>query len=205
MISQPPETHRAPSWKTRTADDYEAFISRLSVKGRATVAKHDELCEAGAVSGHGDLWKRLAGGLSRLAPHATEMEGQQSVKFYIRDGKYRQQVFALEDTKEGNIAVYLPDVLAKAVERKILSAGAAIPMYKIPGEAEAQVQLEIINAETRDMTACKAMVSWGKRALRTPLTVHSKEKTLRTVELLCELAAEAWPAQTPAIPGQHQV
>jgi hypothetical protein len=204
MISNPPETHRAPSWKTRTADDYEAFIARLSVKGRATVAKHDELCDAGTVDGHGELWKRLAG-VSRLAPHATEMEGQQSVKFYIRDGKYRQQVFALEDSKDGAINVYLPDVLAKAVEKKILAGGGAIPMYKIPGDNDTQVQLEIITAETRDMTACKAMVSWGKRALRTPITVATKEKSLRTVELLCELAAEAWPAQTPAIPGQHQV
>jgi len=51
--------------------------------------------------------------------------GQQVVKFHIADGKYKQQVFALEDTRQGTIAVYLPDVLKTALERKILAAGAA--------------------------------------------------------------------------------
>lgn len=180
--------------------DYEKFMEQLSAKGRATIVKHDELCEAEGAEGHGELWKRLAGGLGKLAGHATEMLGQQSVKFHIADGKYKQQVFALEDTKEGTIVLYLPDVVQAAKERKILAAGSLPRSFKIIG-TEQVLELEQIDAATPDLTVCKAMVGWGRRALRVDLSAQAKEQRIRAVEMLCELAAETWvgaAATTPA-------
>ena len=199
---------RPSPWKSDVERHYDKFLEQLSVKGRATIQKHDELCEADAAQGSGELWKRLAGGLGQLAGHATEMLGQQSVKFHIADGKYKQQVFALEDTKTGTIVLYLPDVTGLATERKILAPGSLPRSYKIVG-TDLLLQLELINAETRDMTVCKAMVGWGRRALRVDLNVQAKEKQIRAVEMLCELAAETWvaapaaaaAAATPATPA----
>lgn len=174
---------------------YDSFLEQLSVKGRATVQKHDELCEADAAQGYGRLWKRLAGGLGQLAGHATEVLGQQVLKFHIADGKYKQQVFALEDTRQGTIAVYLPDVLKMALERKILAVGAA-GHHKVAGSEE-QLQFTLLDAETRDLTVCKAMVGWGRRALRVDLSVTAGESLVRAVEAMCELAAAKWAA--PAV------
>jgi hypothetical protein len=185
----------APPWKSKTEREYEAFMGRLSLKGKAAVEKHDELCGGEAAQGYGELWKRLAGGLGKLAPHETEMAGQQSVKFHIPDGKYRQQVFALEDTRQGTIVVYLPDVVDKAIKRKLLSATSVLRTYRVLGEKNANIDLELITAETRDMTVCKGMVGWGKRALRTNLSVLASENEIHAVERLCELAAESWPPE----------
>jgi hypothetical protein len=114
------------------------------------------------------------------------------VKFHIPDGKYRLQVFAMEDTRQGTIVVYLPNVVDLAIERHLLLPGGANRMFKIAKDEDDPIQLELITAETPDMTVCKAMVGWGRRALKITISVQAKPKRLRTVELLCELAAEAW-------------
>ena len=190
---------RAPR-QTDVDRRYATFLEQLSVKGRAAIQKHDELCAADTVQGQGELWKRLAGGLARLADYQTEIVGQQVVKFYIADGKYRQQVFALEDTRQGSIIVYLPDVIALAIAQKILAGTPVAHHYKIVG-GDIQLNLEPLDAETRDLTACKAMVGWGRHALRVDLNTLSKEKQVRAVEKMCELAAEKWAAASQATPA----
>ena len=202
MTNRPQEQVRVTPRKSRVDTQYEALAGRLSVKGRAALTRHDELCEADPAQNFGALWKRLAGGLGALAPHANEMAGQQAVKFYIPDGKYRQQVFALEHTAD-SIVLYMPDIVARAVAKKILAAGGADNTYKIVGDNALQLSLEHITAETQDITVCKAMLGWGKCAVRTSLTVNSKEKQIKIVEQLCELAAESWvnaPAVAAATP-----
>jgi hypothetical protein len=174
-----------------TKRQYEAFLQTLSVKGRATMEKHDECCAADALQGHGELWKRLAGVLGKLASHATEVFSQRMVKFHIADGKYKLQVFALEDTREGTVVIYFPDILQLAVKRKILAASTKPRRFKVLG-GDAHLQLDPINAETKDLTICKGMVGWGRQALRADLSVHADERQVRAVVTLCELAAEKW-------------
>jgi hypothetical protein len=196
LMDHPLEASERSRWNSEATQHYEAFLQQLSVKGRATMDKHDERCEEDALQGYGRLWKRLAGGLGKLAGHATEVSGQQTVKFHIADGKYKLQVFALEDTRQGTIVIYLPDVLKLAMKRKILATSATSHHYRVQG-CEAQLQLEPINAETKDLTACKAMVGWGRQALRADLSVNADEKQVRTVEMLCGIAAEKW-TESPA-------
>src|SRR4051794_4872155 len=110
------------TWSKGSTENFEAFRAKLGQKALAAVEKHAEMCEANGDLGYGRIWKRLAGGLGKLAPHAIETAGHQALKFHIPDGKYRQQVFALEDACDGWVRVYLPDVTTAAVERKILKA-----------------------------------------------------------------------------------
>jgi hypothetical protein len=152
------------------------------------------LCEGNADLAFGKCWKRLAGGLGKLAPHAIETAGHQALKFHIPDGKYRQQVFALEDHCDGWVRVYLPDVTAAAAERKILKqvSGADGSMFTVDG-GEGTIQLELISSETKEMPAfCKPMLGWGRRALKTSVSTAASEEQMRVVERLCELAAESW-------------
>ena len=41
-----------------------------------------------------------------LAPHFAKTDGQQRVRFFVPDGQYRMQVFAMEDLRDGVITIY---------------------------------------------------------------------------------------------------
>jgi hypothetical protein len=189
-------------WAAGAAENYDAFLARLGQKGLAAVEKHAELCEADAAQGYGRWWKRIAGMLGKLAPHAIETAGHQAVKFHIPDGKYRQQVFALEDPGTGMIYVYMPDISAGAVTKKILKAvGPDGRTYAVVGDAEGKVDLEVVTSDAKEVPAfIKPMLGWGRRALKTGVSVTAEEKQVRVVEKLCELAAEGWAGrEMPAV------
>ena len=196
----PTRTDRAPTLRRPVEDDYDIFIARLSRKALASIEKHLEICETDATLGYGKLWKHLAGFLARLAPYAIEASGQQIVKFYIPDGKYRVQVFALEDSRKGSLNIYMPDITAGAVTRKLIKAiESEGQIYAVVGDAHARIDLQPITTDTPELPDfCKPMLGWGRRALRTTLTTTATEKQIRAVERLCELAAEGWPKVTPA-------
>jgi hypothetical protein len=195
----------APVLTTASSDSYEAFLSHLGQKALASVTRHTELCEADAALGYGRCWKRLAGTLGRLAPHATEAVGSQVVRLYIPDGKYRKQVFTLEDDRTGSIRVYLPDILDAAIAEKLIRATApGSGAYTVEGQPNARIQLDLIDANTNDIPPfCKPMLGWGRRALRTTVTAVATDAEIALVERLCELAAVAWEGQaTAAVPAQ---
>jgi hypothetical protein len=193
---------RPPVAAASQQNDYEVFVARLSRKGLASIERHMEICEADAALGYGKLWKHLAGFLGRLAPYAIEASGQQVVRFYIPDGKYRVQVFALHDARKGTLTVYLPDIAAAAVEKRLIKPVEDDgPVYTIVGDAHGRIELEPITPDTPDLPDfCKPMLGWGRRAVRTTLPAHAPEKQVRAVERLCELAAEAWPKIEPPAP-----
>jgi hypothetical protein len=181
-------------WAATSSKNYQAFLGRLGQKGLAAVEKHVEICEADAAQGYGRWWKRMAGMLGRLAPHAIETAGHQAVKFHIPDGKYRQQVFALEDPGAGTLYVYMPDITAAAVTKKLLKpAGGDGRTYGVVGDLEGRLELEVVTSDGQEVpTFCKPMLGWGRRALKMSLPVNAEEKQVRMVEKLCELAAEGW-------------
>jgi hypothetical protein len=125
-------------------------------------------------TGYGTLYGDMAGGLSVLGD------------------VYKMQVYALEDTPQGTIVVYFPDVVQTAVSEKILAAGASSGHYNVPN-GTGPLQLTPIDAETRDLTLlCKAMVGWGRRALRVEFGTAAQEAHVRAVENMCKLAAQKW-------------
>src|SRR4029453_18948486 len=69
---------------------------------------------------HVKNYRRLLCALGGLAPHAAKTHGQQAVQFYVPDGKDRMQVFALEDQRDGNMAVFCEDVLDAAIKSGLL-------------------------------------------------------------------------------------
>lgn len=182
---------------------YENFLTRLSPKARTAMAKYEENCQNRGIDAYSDLWMRLAGLLSQLAPQFADMVGF-SVKFYIPDGKYRQQVFALETTQKGSVAIYMPDVTNAAISKNLLSPSSIASSYRMSGKTDNQICLEPITADTCETVVCKAMVSWGKRALVTTLDRNSTAEQISTVEKLCNLAAESWPTSPETTAPKHQ-
>src|SRR5688572_4919418 len=103
----------------------EGFFVGLSPKDRSNIEKHLAACDAEPTPHHGRLWRRLALGMRRLGPLRPQTTGQRAVQFYAPDGKYRLQVFALEDTRDGTIALYSADVLDAAVAAGVLQGPVA--------------------------------------------------------------------------------
>src|ERR671914_2468396 len=83
------------------ATEMDTFFTGLSAKDRSNIEKHLATCDAEARPEHGKLWRRLALALRRLAPLPVQTVGQHSVQFFVPDGKYRMQVFAMEDARDG--------------------------------------------------------------------------------------------------------
>ena len=90
-------------------------------KDRVNAEKRVVALEAAGPPGLAELCRCVAAALMTLAPHAAKLVGKQTVQYYVADGKYRMQVFALEDLQDGNLTAYCPDVLADAVEAGLLA------------------------------------------------------------------------------------
>src|SRR4051794_40040143 len=77
--------------------DFPTFLAKLGAKDRLNIERHIAACEAEPTPAHANNYRRLIAALGSLAPQSSKTHGQQAVQFYIPDGKYRMQVFALQD------------------------------------------------------------------------------------------------------------
>jgi hypothetical protein len=170
------------SFKTALAKpiELEALLSKAGQKDRTNVEKHLAVLDADHSSPHAKLWRRLMRALATLAPLAIQTVGQQAVQFFIADGKYRMQVFALEDQNDGQILLYVPDVLDEAKKLKII-ADETVPME----------QLTASNTPNPS-PHYKNMLGWNRKAIKIVLPVGASTEQIETAEHLAALAARAW-------------
>jgi len=170
---------------TTDAADMETFLTGLAGKDRSNIEKHLAACDAEPDPTHGKLWRRLAVALRKHAPLPVQTVGQHAVQFFIADGKYRMQVFALEDARDGRLMVYLPDILAKAEK-----AGAALGVLK-PEALDA--------ANTPNPSPhIKHMLGWNRKAVRLTLPTRASPQQVNAAESLFAIAAEGWAAKKAA-------
>src|SRR5947208_1728372 len=115
----PKEPKETPKENTKpaTLDD---VLAKSGARDRTNVEKHLAAAEAEPHPAHAQLWRRLASKCASLASMPVQTIGLQAVLFFIPDGKYRMQVFALEDKGESVVQLYLPDVLNEAVKAKLI-------------------------------------------------------------------------------------
>ncbi len=180
---------------------FEAFLAKLSPKDRANAERRVGVLEAEA-PGRATLWRRLACSMMTLAPHAAKFVGRQTVQYYVADGRYRKQVFAMEDLQDGNFTVYCPDVLAEATK-----AGLVAPSpqdgphgYAIPETGE-RLRIEPLDGASLNPGAhFKDMTGWNRKALRVTLPPAPSEAQVEAAELLCALAAQHFVPSPPPPP-----
>jgi hypothetical protein len=184
-----------PMASTASLGDYETFLSRLSDRDRLNVQRHVAACEAEPTTHHVMLWKKIACSLARLAPHAAQTASQHAIRFYVSDGKYRRQVFALEDLRDGNLVVYVVDALNAAVQAGALrgpvgSDGDAM-LYEVRDQPGATVRIESLTARktTSAPEYYRHMLGWNRRALKVTLPTTGTPAVIRALETLCVVAA----------------
>jgi hypothetical protein len=174
----------------------EEFFKNVSAKDRTGVEKHLAVIDADPDAAHGRIWRRVAKMLRRLAPLALQTAGQHAIQFFVADGKYRMQVFALEDKKDGTIQLVLPDVLAAALKAGVLAKPPAGHPNDYPIKS---AKSEALHVESLDSTntpdpqpAIKHMLGWNRKALRLTLPSIVNGPQLAAAEALCDVAAKAW-------------
>jgi hypothetical protein len=165
---------------TSDVADMETFLTGLAGKDRSNIEKHLAACDAEPDPTHGKLWRRLAVSLRKLAPLPVTTVGQHAVQFFIADGKYRMQVFALEDARDGRLMIYLPDILAD--------------VHKAGASAVAALQPESLDSANTPNPSphIKHMLGWNRKAVRVTLPTRATSQQISATETLCTLAADRW-------------
>ncbi len=180
----------------KVPEDYDDFLSTLGDRDRQNLERHVAFCNEESGGGaHARLWKRLALALARLAPRAAQTVGQRAVRYYVTDGKYRQQIFALEDLRDGKIAIYTGDVLAAALRAKVIrgpvSSEDTVEVYETGGEPPATLTIErLTTAKTTGAPEYfKHMLGWNRTALKLVVPVDAGPALVHAVEAICALSA----------------
>src|SRR5688572_1983071 len=130
---------------------FEEFLAKLPGKDRAGAERRIAALEALPDQTHANLWRRLACTLMTLAPFSAKLVGKQTLQLYVADGKYRMQVFALEDLQDEIFTLYCRDVVDEAIEVGLISREKSVQgeQYFIEPSKE-PLQLMPLDKESRN-------------------------------------------------------
>lgn len=191
----------APVQDHSQLSDLDAMLARAAAKDRMHIQRHLTNADAEPDPSHAALWRRLATKLTSLAPLPVQTAGHAGILFFVPDGKYRMQMFALEDQNDGRIAVYVPDVLQDAINKKILRPTEENDEYPIVGSLRMTLHVELLDAANtpEPATHVKNMLGWNRKALRVTLPALGADgPRIDAAEALCMLAIKLREAATAA-------
>lgn len=181
---------------------FDAVLARTGAKDRTAIQRHLTAADAEPEPAHAALWRRLADLLAGFAPLPITATGHTAVMFFVPDGKYRMQVFALEDQNDGRISVYLPDILADAIKKKILKKGADPSDFAVVGSLRSTLRVEALDAQNtpEPPVHVKNMLGWNRKSLRLTIPILGTDKArLGAAEALVRLAAKQWASRLTAV------
>src|SRR5438270_12689632 len=181
----------------------DEFLAKLAARDRQNVDRHLIAADGEAEPDHGNLWRRIARALFTLSPHAVTTIGQQALQFFIADGKYKKQVFAVEDPRDGRLLVYTADVVKEAIKAGILAAppkGDASAGYVVCADKSQRLIIESLDANNTPNPHpwYKNMLGWGRKALRVTLPVKATMEQIAAAEALCAFTAKGFAAKAKA-------
>jgi hypothetical protein len=196
----------APSLESARASlsrplSFEEFLAKLPPKDRAGAERRIAALEALPDQNHAHVWRRLACSLMTLAPFAAKLVGKQTLQIYVADGRYRMQVFALEDLQDGNFTVYCPDVLDEAMTAGLLTREphAEADKYVIEPSKDALSVKRLDKNTLNPAPHFKDMTGWNRKALRITLPPAPTPAQLEAAELLCALGAQHFVRPAAAV------
>lgn len=176
--------------------NFETFLSKLAPKDRVNAQRRVEVLEAEADPSRVRLWERLTCDLMTLASHAAKLVGRQMIQFYVADGKYRMQVFALEDLQDGQFTIYCPDVLQEAIEAGLLAPAEEGDPNLHQLKAGGLLYIESLDGKSLNSAPhYKDMVGWNRKALRIVLPPSASPAQVEATTLLCAIAAAHFTPQ----------
>jgi hypothetical protein len=180
---------------------FSEILAKLGSKDRTNAERRVAVLDAEPDAARAALWQRLACSLMTLAPFAAKLIGKQTLQVYVADGKYRMQVFALEDLQDGNFTVYCPDVLDEAVKAGLLTPAAnAEPHEYVIESSGAPLRVERLDGKTlHPAPHIKDLTGWNRKALRITVPPAPTAEQVEAAELLCAIAAQRFVRVAPAV------
>lgn len=180
-----------------------AILARGGSHDRNQVKRHLVICDGEPTPGHAATWRRLVVALGTLAPMPIRSTSRLAVQFYVADGPYRMQVFALEDSGHGMVTVYLPDVIATALDLGIVER--VEDRFVAVADRNRSVAITPMSAANTlgPSVHVKDLIGWNRHAMRVTLDSDQADGPLiDLVEQLCQLAARSWEQRiSPASRG----
>lgn len=182
----------SPNTSRDASDRLERVLATMGMRDRSLIEKRLATLDADADGARAVLWRRLLVKLSELVPLPPHPLGSHAVQFFIPDGKYKMQVFALEDVGDGSLVLYLPDLLARAVKSKVLvNVGGRYSPAEAPNQTLTIQQMDVNTFNPAEFM--KHMVGWNRKAIKLTLQVSAHDSAqLTAAERLCELTAAQW-------------
>jgi hypothetical protein len=182
-----------------TPMEFDAFLLKLGTKDRLNVERHVAAAEAEPEGGptHARNYRELVSALAGLAPHAAKTHGQQAVQMYVPDGKYRMQVFAIQDQRDGIIAIYCDDVLDNAIKGGMLNGPHEVAeqnnSYRLAGNTTDSIKVDQLDGKTANPSPFyKDMLGWNRRAIRITLPATATPAQVKAATILCAIGARKW-------------
>jgi len=170
---------------------FEEVLSRLGPRDRVNVEKHLAICDLQNAPEHARLWQNLISILMTLAPDHTKSFGRHALQFYVPDGRYRMQVFALHDA-EGQVSLYTDDVVEEALERQLLTGPVMPNTYRMADSKDLLMIERIDPKNSNPQPFFKEMMGWNRRAMRISIPIGASDEQLAIISKLCALAAKSW-------------
>lgn len=150
---------------------FDEFLARLPAKDRASAEKRLAAIDAVAPA-RGKLWRQLAASLLTLSGHSAKVNPSESIQFYTADGKYRMQIFALQDNQPGELTIHCRDVIDTLVEKKMLRKSKnpdAPHRYAVAGTEDAIVVERVLPQSAEHPPAFRDLLSWNRKCMRIDL------------------------------------
>lgn len=173
---------------TGTPVSFEEFRAKLGAKDAANAAKRLNMEPPEKAK----LWQRLCATLMSLSGHSAKVNSQPSVQFFVADGKYKMQTFALQDDLPGELTIFCKDVLQPALDKKLLQkpkAGDAPHTYKLPGSA-GTLHIEALTIDGPEHPpAYKDLMSWGRKCMRVSVPINASDELIAGLEKILAISA----------------
>jgi hypothetical protein len=193
---------RAAAIPMPPAIDYDGLLAKLGPKDRTNVERHVLAAETERDVEHAKMWKRVATHLMTLAAHAAKTTGQQSIQFFVADGKYRMQVFALEDLRDGKMTIYAGNALEEAIKEGLVTPPPKnerdTHAYGIHGGKDKLIIEELDGKSLNPAPFYKDMLGWNRKAIRITLLTTATPAQIDVAEQLCTISARKWLAKLAA-------
>ncbi len=186
-IEKPASSGSGKTLKGPPPMDFDAFLAKLTPKDRLNIERHLTAIEELSTKAHAKLWKRLAANMMTMAFHSAKANGQQSMQFYIQDGKYRMQIFALEDLRDGTVHVYATDALDEALAAGVLlkaKPGDEADQLRMPGTTDILSVERLDGKVSNPAPFYKDMLGWNRRAVHVALPAMASDAQIAATELL---------------------
>ena len=176
--------------------DHAAMLAKFSPKDRDGFERQNTANTTKGGEPLAQMWKDFAALFMTLANRPAKLTGVNTAQFFIPDGKHRKQVFAMHCLDDGNLNIFMPNVLDDAYAAGVIVKPARPPEDNsfVLGHSKDKVTIELLDRDTLNpQFYFKDMTGWNRKAICVTVPPTATPAQKKAIEKLAALASRAWP------------